>query len=136
MKILMLYVNRFSYKTASKGLEGVPDLDEENEFKNAVVGFVHLEEKDEQSVAGAVTKLIKNLKWLAGKWNTKTVVLHSFAHLAESKASAETVREAFARARERLETSGYTVGETPIGYFLDLHVDAPGKSLARVWKSF
>ena len=136
MKLLLWYMDNFSYKTASKGLEDVPDLDEEGTFKNAVIGFVHLEEKDEETIGSTVTKLIKNLKWLAGKWNTKNVVLHSFAHLAESKASADVVREVFAHARERLEASGYTVGETPIGYFLDIHIDAPGRSLARVWKSF
>ena len=136
MKLLLWYMDNFSYKTASKGLEDVPDLDEEGAFKNAVIGFVHLEEKDEETIGSTVTKLIKNLKWLAGKWNTKNVVLHSFAHLAESKASADVVREVFAHARERLEASGYTVGETPIGYFLDIHIDAPGRSLARVWKSF
>ncbi len=136
MKLLLWYMENFSYKTAAKGLEGVSDLDEEGAFQNAVVGFVHLEEKDAEAVGSTVTKLIKNLKWLAGKWNTKQVVLHSFAHLAESKASADVVREVFARARERLEASGYTVGETPIGYFLDIHIDAPGRSLARVWKSF
>ncbi len=136
MKLLLWYMDNFSYKTASKGLEDVPDLDEEGSFQNAVVGFVHLEEKDAEAVGSTVTKVIKNLKWLAGKWKTKNVVLHSFAHLAESKASAETVREVFRRAKERLEASGYTVGETPIGYFLDIHIDAPGRSLARVWKSF
>ena len=136
MKLLLWYMENFSYKTAAKGLEGVSDLDEEGAFQNAVVGFVHLEEKDAEAVGSTVTKLIKNLKWLAGKWKTKQVVLHSFAHLAESKASADVVRAVFARARERLEASGYTVGETPIGYFLDIHIDAPGRSLARVWKSF
>ncbi len=136
MKLLLWYMDNFSYKAAAKGLEDVPDLDEEGSFQNAVVGFVHLEENDAEALGSTVTKLIKNLKWLAGKWNTKQVVLHSFAHLAETKASADVVREVFTRARERLEASGYTVGETPIGYFLDIHIDAPGRSLARVWKSF
>jgi len=31
--------------------------------------------------------------------------------------------------------AGYKVNQTPFGYFLDLQVDAPGHSLARVFKN-
>ena len=33
-----------------------------------------------------------------------------------------------------LENADYQVEQTPFGYFLDLKVDAPGFSLARVYK--
>ena len=37
---------------------------------------------------------------------------------------------------ERLTSSGFQVEQTPFGYFLDLQIDAPGYSLARVFKDF
>lgn len=34
-------------------------------------------------------KRIKNLKWIGGKKSEKKIILHSFAHLSESKAPPE-----------------------------------------------
>ncbi|MEA2086795.1 MAG: threonyl-tRNA synthetase editing domain-containing protein, partial [Candidatus Caldatribacteriota bacterium] len=39
-------------------------------------------------------------------------------------------------AEKRLENAGYKTRQTPFGYFLDLDLKAPGKSLARVFKEF
>jgi hypothetical protein len=36
---------------------------------------------------------------------------------------------------ERMRNSGYEVNQTPFGYFLDLQLNAPGFSLARVFKN-
>ena len=81
-------------------------------------------------------KLVKNLKWAAGKNNTKRVMLHSFAHLSESKASPEFTAELFQKAIERMKNAEYETFTTPFGYFLDLDIQAPGYSLARLFKSF
>jgi hypothetical protein len=61
--------------------------------------------------------------------------LHSFAHLSESKAEPKFTQELFNKVEERLKNAGYTVNQTPFGYFLDLHINAPGFSLARVFKA-
>jgi hypothetical protein len=136
MKLLMVYVENFGYKTTTKTLENFPEINEEQEIKNSLVGFIHVEEKDEENKAKTVTKLIKNLKWAANKNNTKKIVLHSFAHLSESKASPQITKEIFDKAEERLVGSNYEVWQTPFGYFLDLKVEAPGHSQARIFKSF
>jgi hypothetical protein len=81
-------------------------------------------------------KLLKNIKWVCGKNGTKKVVLHSFAHLSESMADPEFSKRIFDHVQQRLESVDYEVSQTPFGYFLDLQVDAPGFSLARVFKSF
>ena len=80
--------------------------------------------------------MTKNLKWIAGKNNTKHIVLHSFAHLSENKAEPEFTKSLFDDIDERLTGSGFLVEQTPFGYFLDLQIDAPGYSLARVFKDF
>lgn len=49
-------------------------------------------------------------------------MLHSFSHLAETKADADFTRELLARASQRLTKAGYDVWQTPFGYFLDLQV--------------
>jgi len=136
MKLLMIYTENFSYKTNVNNLESVEKYEEEKQIENALVGFIQVEQKDEEDIAKAETKMIKNLKWAAKKNETTIIVLHSFAHLSMSKADELVTKEMFDRAEQRLKNSGYKVSQTPFGYFLDLDIQAPGKSLARVFKEF
>jgi len=136
MKLLMIYANRFAYQPAVKSVPDAPDTKEAGHMENAIVGFIHVEQEDTERTSKVTTRLIKNLKWVAGKNNTKTIVLHSFAHLSESKASPDFVAALLDNAQKRLEDAGYEVSQTPLGYFLDLELSAPGFSLARVFQSF
>ena len=136
MKLLMIYCDRFYYKTSIKNLESEESYTKEEEIKDALVAFIQAEEKDEGNIKKIETKLIKNIKWAAGKNGIKRVVLHSFAHLSESKAKPEITKELLNNADIRLKNANYEIFQTPFGYFLDLKVDAPGKSLARIFKEF
>ena len=80
--------------------------------------------------------MVKNLKWAAKKNNTRYVILHSFAHLSESKADPHFTKELFDRVEARMKNADYDCDQTPFGYFLDLEVKAPGVSQARIFKSF
>ncbi len=132
----MIYADKFFYKTSIKNLEAVEVCDESKQVKNALVGFIQVEQKDENHISKIETKMIKNLKWAAKKNETNLIVLHSFAHLSLSKADEEITKKMFNRAEKRLKDSGYNTSQTPFGYFLDLNIQAPGKSLARVFKEF
>ncbi len=135
MKLLMIYADLFGYKTNRKGWQDAPDIDEEKKIENALVGFIHLESEDEEKLSAVETKMIKQLKWAARKNETEIIVLHSFAHLSESKANPALIKQLFNNAEERLKNSGYKVYQTPFGYFLDLEFKAPGNSLARIFKN-
>ncbi len=136
MKLLIIYADKFGYKTSKKGLEEVESITEEREFKNCLVGFIHFEEKDEENLSTVETKMIKQLKWAARKNETNKIILHSFAHLSQSKGSPEKTKELFDSAETRLKNADYEVSQTPFGYFLDLDVNAPGHSFARLFKEF
>ena len=136
MKLLMLYADRFAYKPASKTLDDEPDCHAPDEIMATVVGLIHAEAEDEGDAAGVEKKLVKNLKWGSRKNGTQRIVLHTFSHLAETKASAEFTKALLARAEERLRGAGYDVWQTPFGYFLDLDLQAPGRSTARIFTSF
>lgn len=136
MKLLMLYTDRFAYTPASKTLEDEPDCTEPGEITDTVVGLIHAEAVDEENGSRVEKKLVKNLKWGARKNETQRIVLHSFSHLAETRASAEFTKALLERAAERLRGSGYEVWQTPFGYFLDLDLQAPGRSTARIFTSF
>lgn len=136
MKLLMLYADRFAYTPATKTLEDEPDCTEPGEITATVVGLIHAEAVDAENVSGVEKKLVKNLKWGARKNETQRIVLHTFSHLAETKASAAFTKALLERATERLRGSGYEVWQTPFGYFLDLDLQAPGRSTARIFTSF
>jgi len=136
MKLLMIYADRFAWRTAEKGLETAEEVSEERRLEGVLVGLIHAEAQDEAEVGRVETKLVKNLKWGARKNDTTRIVLHSFSHLAETKASPEFTRDLLDRAEARLQAAGYEVWQTPFGYFLDLDLAAPGRSTARIFAGF
>ena len=136
MKLLIFYVNSFSFETNQRGLETAQEVEINNKIENAVIGFIHVEEKDEENSSNVETKLIKNLKWAARKNETNTIILHSFNHLSESSANPDFTKKLFDNAELRLKNSEYEVSQTPFGYFLNIKMDAPGKPLARIFKEF
>jgi len=136
MKLLMIYCSKFSYNPTIHTLDEFPEVKKGKEFNNTLVAFIHAEEHDEENAKGVETKLLKNLKWAAKKNNTKKVVLHSFAHLAETKADPYFTKEIFDKAEVRMINANYECTQTPFGYFLDLDVQAPGVSQARIFKGF
>ena len=136
MKLLMIYADRFAYVPAHKSLSEMPAVSGGDEIEAALVGLVHAEVGDEADPGRIETKLIKNLKWAARKNDTCLIVLHSFSHLAESKADTTFTRDLLCRAERRLSDAGYEVRQTPFGYFLDLDLRAPGRPAARIFASF
>lgn len=132
----MIFCDNFGYKTSMKTLDDLPDSAEDKDYQKALVGFIQVEAEDEDNSGPVETKLVKNMKWAARKNDTKLVILHSFAHLSESKASPEFTKSLFDNAEKRLAEAGYEVAQTPFGYFLDLRLHAPGFPLARLFKEF
>ena len=134
MKVLVIYCKEFSYFPASKTLPDIEEVTSGKTFNNCIVAFIQVETEDEEKeLGGREKKLVNHLKWTARKNNTSTIILHSFAHLSESKASIDHTKALFDLAEKRLLNGGYATEQTPFGYFLDLNINAPGFSLARIW---
>jgi hypothetical protein len=134
MKLLMFYAEEWWYKTASKTLENVPAEDKEESTTSAVVVFFHCEAEDEARHAGVVQKFVKNTKWLAGKFDARNIVLHSFNHLSSSKSSPEFAKTLLDEVSQKLQNTGYSVIVTPFGYFNEFRIHVAGDSLAKVFK--
>ncbi|QGY42511.1 hypothetical protein GM418_02230 [Maribellus comscasis] len=136
MKVLVMYVDEFGYTPAQKNLESAEEITEGAVFTDSILAFIQVEENDEENdVKSREKKLVNHLKWTARKNNCKKVILHSFAHLSESKASVEFTKQIFDEAEKRLQNAEFETAQTPFGYFLDLSIKAPGYSLARIWTS-
>jgi hypothetical protein len=134
----MFYSHDWWYRTASRSLPDVPDVEKEESVRDAVVIFVHSEDEDEDEErrGKVLQKFVKNIKWIAGKFGARNVVLHSFNHLGVSKSSPEFALSLMDEAEERLEKAGYTVMRTPFGYFNEFRMHVAGDSLAKVFKEF
>jgi hypothetical protein len=133
MKLLLLFVHDYWLRPFERLL---PDADENPagvETGAAVVALVHVEADDMEGADKRVTKALKHMKWLAGKFETRTVVLHSFAHLATTRAEPAQADALLARMRERLTAAGYSVHTTPFGWFNEFRLHVAGPSLAKVF---
>ena len=132
----MIFCNKFGYKPAIKNLDNVEEITEGKIYKKVQTAFIQVEEHDMENPKSSEKKLLNFIKWVARKNECTNVVLHSFAHLSESKADPDFTKQLFDNVENRLENAGYKTEQTPFGYFLDLEVEAPGFSMARVFKSF
>jgi hypothetical protein len=112
MRVMFWYCGRFGWRPAVKTLKDAP-APEAAEERDVVVAFVHVEPQDTDPGSPAETKLVKNAKWVARKWEAQRVVLHSFTHLGEAKAPPEAAQQLLTRAAERLNGAGYTTVQTP-----------------------
>ncbi|MCG3118651.1 MAG: hypothetical protein ALAOOOJD_00891 [bacterium] len=132
MKLLLLFAPNYWLRPFEKNLPEAPAATSEIQAQNAVVALIHAEVKD-QTVDGVVTKAVKNIKWLARKFETTQIVLHSFAHLSSSKAEPVIAEQLVQQMAERLRSVGYTVATTPFGYFNEFRLHVAGPSLAKVF---
>lgn len=135
MKLLMFGVKEFWYKTFSKTIENEKDFDLEEKIENAVVVFLNAEKEDENRMVKVISEAIGNIKWLAKKNDTNNIVLHSFAHLSDSKSSIEFAKELISKMGEKLSSHEFNTTITPFGYFLEFKIHVKGESIGKVWKA-
>lgn len=134
MRLLMFYTREFWYRTFAPALEELPPREEERTFEEAAVVFFQAEAQDEERRSRVLTKLLKNVKWLAGKFGTRRVVFHSFNHLGGSRAAPEWAEGLISEAGQRLSEAGFEVASTPFGYLNEWRMHVLGESLAKVYK--
>jgi hypothetical protein len=136
MKLLCFQAKRFRWKSHSKTLPDVPDIDIEEGIEDTLVVFFHAEIADEteERKVSVLRQTLKHVKWLANKRALKNIVLHSFTHLGGATAAPAYAQEFTGSIAERLRQTGYQVWITPFGYFCEWDLSVHGESLAKVWK--
>ena len=135
MKLLMFLAKQFTFRPFEKTLPEAGDGGGEVRVTDAAIVFVHAEPQDEADPAGIETKFVKNVKWIAGKRGLRSVVLHSFTHLADASASPQFAEAFLQSAAARLRNTGYQVALTPFGWVCEWELAVFGESLAKVFKS-
>ncbi len=136
MRVLTFLAKRFRWRAYSRTLADVPESSVEDGVEDAVVVFLHAEQKDEPADAHARARkhVLKHIKWLAGKRGFRRVVLHSFTHLGAENSGPAFAARFLDELDERLTKTGYEVKQTPFGHFCEWDLAVHGESLAKVWK--
>ena len=136
MKLLTFQAKRFRWKSFSKTIPEASDAEVDETVEEAVVVFLHAEEKDDSpdERASVFRQTLKHVKWLANKRDLRNVVLHSFTHLGAANARPESAQRFIDELAERLRSVGYSVWTTPFGWFCEWDLSVHGDSLAKVWK--
>jgi hypothetical protein len=131
----MFNTQEFWYRTYSKTIENTESISKEEIVKDALVIFAHVEGEDEEKSGKITREAVDNIAWLARKTGRSRIVLHSFAHLSDSKSSVEFAQKMLEGIQGSLKSKGYEVITTPFGYFLEFRIHVMGESLAKVWKA-
>ncbi|MHA1136784.1 MAG: threonyl-tRNA synthetase editing domain-containing protein [Candidatus Thorarchaeota archaeon] len=108
--------------------------DEKRTIGESLVVWIHSEETDESNRSSVLRKIVKNIRWLAKKIECETVVLHSFAHLDDSKASPDFANLLIEEVATKLRNREYDVHIVPFGHFYEFDLHVKGPSLAKVFK--
>ena len=123
----MFHVESFWYR-ANESHE------EQTQLAESILVWIHSEEADEDNRSSVFRKMVKNIRWLCKKVGCGTVVLHSFAHLDDSKATPEFVDALIEDVASKLRDGGFTVHIVPFGLFYEFYLHVKGPSLAKVFK--
>jgi predicted deacetylase len=108
--------------------------EESTQIAESLLVWIHSEEADETNRSSVLRKMVKNIRWLAKKVECETVVLHSFAHLDDSKAAPDFADALIEEVAERLRERDYDVHIVPFGHFYEFNLHVKGPSLAKVFK--
>ena len=125
----MFHAKEFWYKPHTN----LTNTAKSNSINDALIAFIHIEESDKNRKEEVISKTVGNLQWLAKKNKTDRVVLHSFAHLSNSKSDPETASNIIQEISKRLKKN-FTINIVPFGQFYEFSIHVLGPSLAKVFK--
>jgi len=129
LRLLMFHLTSFWYRPEELDITPVS-------FGETVLVWIHSEEKDEEDRSGVFRKMVKNIRWFAQKVDCTNIVLHSFAHLDDSKARPKFAALLINDVAAKLEGQRFSVHTVPFGQFNEFAMHVNGPSLAKVFKQF
>jgi len=125
----MFHLERFWFRQ-NESEEGRTQVGE------SVLVWIHSEAGDVSNSTSILRKMAKNIRWLSKKVSCNRVILHSFAHLDESKADSDFASALIDDVADKLQQQGFEVHMVPFGHFFEFDMHVKGPSLAKVFKQF
>lgn len=123
----MFHIERFWYRSNESEKE-------KTRIGESILVWIHSEELDESNRDSVLRKMVKNIRWLSKKAGCENVILHSFAHLDNSKANPDFADSLIEEVASRLREREFTIHIVPFGHFYEFNLHVKGPSLAKVFK--
>jgi len=135
MKILCLHCNHIRYEATKKAIKEPEQIDKKSGgAKNCLVIFMAVEKRDESAPENSVKRLLKEIKDIAEKVKTKSIVLYPYVHLTNTPSSPKTALRVLDLAESGLK--GFTVSRSPFGWYKRFEIDVKGHPLAELSREF
>lgn len=133
MKTLNLHVDYIEWQGLKKALKSMEDLPEEEikktKAEEALVVLTAIEKNDSLEI---LDEYIENIKDIAGKVNTKNIVLYPYAHLSKELGKPTIAVEILKTAEKQLKKEGYIVKRAPFGYYKTFEMKVKGHPLSEL----
>ena len=133
MRLLIWHVDEFEAEPTERGRSPVADAEPRAvRVEDALVVFAAVEKKDEIEPEETAERAAAAIAQVAKQLGTRTVVVHSFAHLFVELSTPAIAQQVLMATQARLEADGYSVAQTAFGWFNKLAMRAKGHPLSRV----
>jgi hypothetical protein len=133
VRLLIWHVSHFGSTPGQRGRSPVADAEPwPVTMEEGLLVFAAAEPEDEADPAATGLRAANVIQRVAGQVKVQAVVLHSFAHLFGELGKPEAARAALAATHAVLMAQGFTVQQTPFGWFNALDIQAKGHPLSRV----
>ncbi len=127
----MLHLESFWYRPNETDSE-----DSGTNVSESLLVWIQSEASDMDNRVAVLRKMVKNIRWLSKKLDTNQIILHSFAHLGESKSDPDFADALIEEVAQRLRERDYDIHIVPYGKFYEFKMHVKGPSLAKVFKQF
>ena len=135
MRILFIHADRLEYDVREPAInnpEEVPPEHRSAAMDEVLVCFTTVEARDEADPEGIAGLAAREIEDVAGKVDTRRVVLYPYAHLSSSLGAPDVARIILANLAARLKTEGYEVLASPFGWYKSFRLSAKGHPLSEL----
>ncbi|MBU4072411.1 MAG: threonine--tRNA ligase, partial [Candidatus Thermoplasmatota archaeon] len=134
MKTLFIHSDFIEYEARKKTklAEDVPPEKRKNRVEEVLVVFISFEKRDEGKEQDSAKALVANVVEIAGKVETKRIVLYPYAHLSSSLGKPSSGIEILHSAEKMLAESGYEVHASPFGWYKSFNISCKGHPLSEL----
>ncbi len=135
MKILTIHTDKFTWEPKKKALKTAEEIKDKkkHQCKDCLVVFTAVEKKDEENPPASVQAYLKNVKEIAEKVKTKTIVLYPYAHLSPDLASPKKAQEIMEKAEQGLKKEKtFKVLRSPFGWYKSFEISCKGHPLSEL----
>lgn len=134
MRLLFVHSDHLEFETTTEAGEGMGETEGvpmEGRMEDCVTAFISVESEDEADLDAVVENAAAELRDVAGKLNTRKVVLYPYAHLSDDLASPESAKTVLRDLQRELEAD-FEVLRAPFGWYKAFEVSCKGHPLSEL----